>query len=81
MPHEVFKESELLPGQGDFRTTTHNPMCRRIEFKTTDANRRRRHHIPASHECPQAREQLLKGEGLGEVVISAGVEAKNPVLD
>src|SRR5439155_19696304 len=75
--HEKMQLTKLGSLEIDFLTVTGNPMCGRIQPEACDfhdlvAQERR---APAYHRL-DSREQLAWGEGLGDVIIRSGFEAR-----
>ena len=82
MEHEQLEQRELGARQVDHAVAALHLMGRRVELEVPEAQ-----HLPAGaqprapQQRPQPREQLVEGEGLHDVVVRAGVEARDPVGD
>src|SRR5437773_7988426 len=75
--HEKMQQTKLGSLEIDFLTVTGNPMCGRIQPEACDfhdlVTQERR--APAYHRL-DSREQLARGEGLGDVIIRSGFEPR-----
>ena len=56
-------------------------MARGVDDQVADDQLRREHLAPTASECAQPCQQLAEVEGLGEVVVGAGVEPGDALLD
>ena len=54
---------------------------RRVEAEVADSKLGRALHRAAAHQGAQARQELRVGEGLGQVVVGALVESRDPISD
>jgi hypothetical protein len=79
MAHEVLEEGELARRQVDRAPVAHHAPRRGVELQVADPKDRGALGGPAAHERAQARQQLGERERLGQVVVGAGVEPRDPV--
>ena len=79
--HEDLEHRELLGGELDLLVAPPDLVLRRIKAEVADAELRRALAVAASGERPQPGEQLCVGEGLHQVVVGPGVEARDAVRD
>jgi len=80
-PREVLEHRELARGQLDRRAGARHGVRRRVDDELAGRHPRRPPRRPAPDQRAQAREQLAEVEGLGEVVVGAGVKAADTVVD
>ncbi len=78
---KVSKQDELLGREIDLRLATPDLMGRRVEPQLADLDDRRPLALAAPHQGTEPGQQLGEGEGLGQVVVGAAVEAGDPVLE
>ena len=81
MAEEELEEPELLRGEVDLPVSPRDPAGRGIEDEVADGEHGRALRRPSPEERPHAREELVEGERLREVVVGAGVQARDAVLD
>src|SRR5581483_9859779 len=79
--HELLEEGELLGGEEDLLPVPGDQALHRVEGEVAHLeDHRALARVPAG-DGPEAGEELGEGEGLGEVVVGAGVEAGHPIVD
>jgi hypothetical protein len=79
MAHQVLEEGELARRQIDRTPPARHAPRRGVELQVPDPKDRGSLGGPAPHERAQARQQLGERERLGQVVVGAGVEPRDPV--
>jgi len=79
--HEMFEEGVLLGREADLARAAAGRMAAGIDDEVRDGELARKDVAAPPDECAKAREQLAEVEGFGEVVVGAGVQAGDPVLD
>ena len=80
MSEEELEQPVLGARQLDAPVAAPHVARRRVEREVGEAQALRR-RLDAPQQRPQAREQLAQGEGLDQVVVGAGVEAGDAVVD
>ena len=80
-PHERLEQCELLGRQGDLGPVPPGQASGGVESQVADLDRRGPLALPTADQSPQPGQELGEGEGLGQVVVGAAVEAGDPVLD
>jgi hypothetical protein len=80
MLHEELQEAELLGGQLDFLPADPDEVRVRIQRHLAHPQDLRCPAVDAALEGADPREELGHGERLDEVVVSSGIEAKDPVV-
>jgi hypothetical protein len=79
--HEHLEQLELLRGQRDLRVAAAHPARGRVEHEVADAQLGAAVGRPAAHERAQPGQQLAEVERLDQVVVGAGVQPLDAVLD
>jgi hypothetical protein len=79
--HEGLQQRELLRRQLNLALPTTHLARRGVEPQIADLDHTRPLELAASSERTKARQQLREGERLDEVVVCAGIEPGDPVLD
>src|SRR5437660_2068482 len=80
--HQVFEERELARADVDDLAGARHAPRQQIEDQVRDGQRRRlRRAGSAAHERLHAREQLGERERLGEVIVAAGLQAADAIVD
>ena len=79
--HEQLEQRELLGGEVELLVAAPRPVRSRIQTEIADLEDGRPLHRRASSQRAQPREQLLEGERLGEVIVGAGIESIDAVVD
>ena len=80
--HQIFEQLELARQQLDRLVAAFDRAGQEIEFEIGDpqlGRRRRRRAAPQQRLEP--REQLAEGKGLDQIVVAAGAQALDPVVD
>jgi cobalt-zinc-cadmium efflux system outer membrane protein len=77
---EIFEQRELARRERDYSSGAPDDSRRAIELEITDLDQVGDRLISAPNEGPQTREQLVERERFDEVVISAEVEAVDPIM-
>ena len=80
-PHERLEQGELLRREVDLVLAAPGAPRGRVEPEVADLELGRPLDAAAPRERAQPREQLGEGEGLRQVVVRAGVEARDAILD
>ena len=79
---EALEQGELARAEGDRRAGhADGPVGLVEDDRAVDQVRSRRRPVGPPGKRPQPRRELLVGERLDQVVVGAGVEAANPILD
>src|SRR6478672_442068 len=81
VPHEVLEQRVLLRGEVDLALTTTGRVTPRIDDEVGDGELGLKDVAAAPDESAEPREELAEVEGLGEIVVGAGVEAGDLVVD
>ena len=79
--HEFLQQVELLCLKVHRTSIEHDLACRSIEMKRADGEDRRRLAAGASDQRAQSRGQLVEIDGLDDIIVSAGVESLDAVID
>src|SRR5690606_9201125 len=79
--HEALEKRELAVGKLDLLAGAGGDVRVEIEFEIVAAQNARLGRLAAAHEGAQPGEKLLELEWLGQVVVSAGIQAVDLVLD
>ena len=80
MAHEEFKQREFFQGECDLDTIFCDSVPCRIKHNISDFERPRMSVFRASENRVDARDELIEGERLRDVVVGAAVEKINFVL-
>jgi hypothetical protein len=76
----VLEDAELLPRQGQRRTVPTGTVTSPVDHEVTALNERRRSR-PAPGQRANPRDELMKREGLPEVVISTEFKTVDAIID
>src|SRR5207245_1684868 len=79
--HQRFQNGVLPWGERDRAVSAGDPAGRRVERQIGHSQHRRLGDARPTEQGPDAREQLVEGEGLGEVIIRTGAETAHAVGD
>ena len=80
--HQVFEQLELARQQLDRLVAALDRAGQQVELEIGDPQpRRRRRRRAAPQQRLEPRQQLAEGEGLDEIVVAAGAQALDPVVD
>jgi hypothetical protein len=79
--HE-FKQAEFAGQQGDIAAASPRSPCEKVKLQISDAEHGLLDNAFApARERLDARQQFSKGEGLDEIVVAAGPQAANAIID
>src|ERR1041385_351246 len=81
VPHEVFEQRILLPGQLDRGVSALRLVRNRVELKVGDLQDGRLVRASPPEESSDACNELGEGEGLREIIVRTGIEASDSVFD
>ncbi len=79
--HQVFEDLQLLRQQFDALAGARDVAAQQIDLEVADLERRHRRDGRPSGEGADARQKLGEGEGLDQIVVGAGFEAFDAVVD
>ncbi len=79
--HEGLKQCELLGRESDVGRAPPDAARGGVEVEVPGAEHRRALHRPPPYESAQPGEQLGEREGLDQVVVGPGVQARDAILD
>ena len=81
MVQQIFKDREFAMGELDLLAAQPHPSRRRVKPQIACLQHRRPGSRTSATQCPQPRDEHRVRERLGQVVISAGVQALDLVPD
>lgn len=78
-PHEAFEHQRLPARHFQTQAGDDDVAIGRIERKPSDRDQRRAQCFGAAHHGTQPRQKFVEDEGLGKVIVGAGLKAGDPV--
>ena len=79
--HKELQQREFLGCQFDRSAGATHPLCIQIHLEIRHTKRFRQWRSAPARQRSHARQQLAEGKRLGEVVVGADFEARDPVVD